>query len=363
MSNIVLWIIVIFSIIGGIDRLFNNRYGLGGKFEEGFKSMGGLAISMIGIISLAPVIAQLIMPILSFLSNLTGADPSVFTSSILAVDMGGYATSIEIAENQSIAQFTGLILASMMGATISFTVPIAINMISKEDFPYFAKGILAGIVTIPIGMLVGGMVMKIEYNTILLNLIPVIFLSIIIVIGLLKFQQKMIRIFTVLGKIIIIISTIGLLISILDFVLDIELIPNMISFEEGIIVVGKIGVILSGAYPLFNFIYKILDEKLSKISDRLGINEFSCLGIITSLANSVPMIGIYDKMDSRGKTINAAFAVSGAFTFGGQLGYISTVSKDMVTPFILAKLSAGISSIILASLLMVIEGKEKVNNI
>ncbi len=98
MSNIVLWIIVIFSIIGGIDRLFNNRYGLGEKFEEGFKSMGGLAISMIGIISLAPVMCQLIMPVLSSLSKLTGADPSVFTSSILAVDMGGYATSIEIAK-------------------------------------------------------------------------------------------------------------------------------------------------------------------------------------------------------------------------------------------------------------------------
>ena len=122
--------------------------------------MGGLAISMIGIISLAPVMCQLIMPVLSSLSKLTGADPSVFTSSILAVDMGGYATSIEIAKNQNIAQFTGLILASMMGATISFTIPIAINMISKEDFPYFAKGILAGIVTIPIGMLVGGTVME-----------------------------------------------------------------------------------------------------------------------------------------------------------------------------------------------------------
>ncbi len=359
MSNIVLWIIVIFSIIGGIDRLFNNRYGLGEKFEEGFKSMGGLAISMIGIISLAPVMCQLIMPVLSSLSKLTGADPSVFTSSILAVDMGGYATSIEIAKNQNIAQFTGLILASMMGATISFTIPIAINMISKEDFPYFAKGILAGIVTIPIGMLVGGTVMKIEYKDILLNLIPVIILSIIITIGLLKFEQKMIRIFTILGKVIVIISTIGFLISILDFVLGIELIPNMISFEDGIIIVGKIAVILSGAYPLLNFIYKIFDKRLSKISEKLGINEFSCMGLITSLANSVPMIGIYDKMDDKGKTINAAFAVSGAFTFGGQLGYISTVSKDMVTPFILAKLSAGISSIILANILMFLEGKEE----
>ena len=33
-----------------------------------------------------------------------------------------------------------------MGATISFTIPIAVNLISKEDFSYFAKGILIGIV-------------------------------------------------------------------------------------------------------------------------------------------------------------------------------------------------------------------------
>lgn len=359
MSNIVLWIIVIFSFVGGVDKLFNNRYGLGNKFEEGFKSMGGLAISMIGIISLAPVMAQFMLPLLSHLSKLTGADPSVFTSSILAVDMGGYATSVGVAKNLDVAKFTGLILASMMGTTISFTIPVAVNMISKEDFPYFAKGILAGIVTIPVGMLVGGIAMKIRYRDILLNIIPVVILSILIVIGLLKFQQKMIRIFTLLGKVIVIISTIGLLISILDFVVDRRFIPNMIPFEEGIIIVGKIGVILSGAYPLLGFIYKILDKKLSKISERLGINEFSCMGIITSLANSVPMIGIYDKMDNKGKTINAAFAVSGAFIFGGQLGYISTISKDMVTPFILAKLSAGISSIILSSLLIVLEEKER----
>ena len=360
MGDIVLYIMVLFSIIGGIDKLLNNRYGLGEKFEEGFKSMSGLALTMIGIISLSPVVSRLIVPILYFLSNITGADPSVFISSILAVDMGGYAISMEIAKNQEMAQFTGLILASMMGATVSFTIPVAINVVSKEDFPFFAKGILAGVVTIPVGMLVGGIAMGVAPNTIWLNLIPVIMLSIIIVVGLLKFQEKTIRIFNILGKAIIIISTIGLLISILDFVLDIKLIPNMTSFEEGLIIVGKIGVVLSGAYPLFYFITKKLNRNLSRASKRLGINQFSCLGILTSLANSIPMIGIYDKMDDKGKVINAAFAVSGAFTFGGQLGYVSGISQDIVTPFILAKLSAGLSGILLASLLIKVGEKEEI---
>lgn len=359
MADIVLYIMVLFSIIGGIDKLLNNKWGLGEKFEEGFKSMGGLALTMIGLISLAPIISQVIMPVLSPLSKLTGADPSVFISSILATDMGGYATSLQVAESEEIAQFIGLILGANMGATVSFTIPIAISMISKEDFPFFAQGILAGIVTIPVGMLVGGIAMNIPFNIIWVNLLPVIILSIFIVIGFLKFQEKIISIFNILGKIIVVISTIGLVTSILNFILDIKLIPNMIDFEEGIITIGKIGVILSGAYPLFYFISKKLNKNIGRIAKKTGINEFAVIGILTSLANSIPMIGIYDKMDDKGKVINGAFAVSGAFTFGGQLGYISSISKAMVKPFILAKLTAGISGILVAYLLINMKEKNK----
>ena len=35
---------------GGADRLLGNRFGLGEKFEEGFRLMGPIALSMVGII-------------------------------------------------------------------------------------------------------------------------------------------------------------------------------------------------------------------------------------------------------------------------------------------------------------------------
>ncbi|MCF6464525.1 ethanolamine utilization protein EutH [Clostridium sp. Cult2] len=351
-SNIVLFIMVLFSVLGGIDKLLDNRNGLGERFEEGFRSMGPLATTMIGIISLSPVISQLIMPILFPLSKLIGADPSVFISSILAADMGGYATSVEIAKSQEMAEYSGLILASIMGTTISFTIPVSLNLISKEDFPFFTKGILAGIVTIPIGMIIGGITMNIPMKDIWINLIPVIILSILIAIGLFKFQEQTIKIFNVLGRSILAISFIGLLFSIVDLVLGIKIIPNMAPFEEGIIIVGKIGVILSGAYPLFYVIHEKFHKKLNKISEKTGINQFALLGLLSSLANCVPMLAIYDKMDNKGKVINAAFAVSGAFVFGGQLGFVSGISQEAVTPFILAKLVAGLSGILLANLLI-----------
>ena len=45
-----------------------------------------------------------------------------------------------------------------MGATVVFTIPVALGIIEKEDRPYLAKGVLAGMVAIPFGCLVGGLV-------------------------------------------------------------------------------------------------------------------------------------------------------------------------------------------------------------
>lgn len=64
-------------------------------------------------------------------------------------------------------------------------------------------------------------------------------------------------------------------------------------FEEGIIIVGKISIILAGAYPMFYSIENKLSHKLNKISKKTGLNNFSILGILSSLANCVPMLAIY----------------------------------------------------------------------
>ncbi len=45
-------------MISGIDYILGNKFKLGEKFEEGIKSMGVLALSMIGIYSLAPIISN-----------------------------------------------------------------------------------------------------------------------------------------------------------------------------------------------------------------------------------------------------------------------------------------------------------------
>lgn len=355
-----LYIMVVFSIIGGIDKLLDNKYGLGVKFDEGFKAMGGLALTIIGIYSLSPVLARAVVPILNPLGQLLHTDPSVFISSILATDLGAYTASMEIANDPIVGNFNGLILGSMLGSTISFTIPIAINLISIKDYPFFTKGILAGIVTIPVGMIVSGLLMNVPLNHIISNMIPVIIFALILGWGLLKAQDKMIGIFSILGKIILLISTLGLLLSILDFSLGIKLIDGMISLEDGAILVLNISIILSGAYPLLYLVSRKLHRILRVIKNKYGLDEYSVLGLISSLASCIPMLGVYEKMNWKGKILNSAFAVSGAFTFGGQLGYISSVSPQSVNPFIIGKLAAGVAALGIGFLLIKIEKPKEV---
>ena len=138
MSDIILYIMVIFSIIGGIDKLLNNRFGLGEKFEESpSKNMGALSLSMIGIIGLAPVISQVLTPPSpKLVSNISGADPSVFISSILAIDLGGYVASAELAQCQQLAKLNGPTPGIHDGGYhILPTIPCSNKYDSQRPFP------------------------------------------------------------------------------------------------------------------------------------------------------------------------------------------------------------------------------------
>ena len=87
--EIIIWFMAGFALLGGMDRILGNRFGLGKEFEEGILAMGSLALAMIGIVSLAPVLAKLLNPIVVPVYAFLGADPAMFAGTILACDMGG----------------------------------------------------------------------------------------------------------------------------------------------------------------------------------------------------------------------------------------------------------------------------------
>lgn len=325
-----------------------NKWGLGEQFTNGFQTMGSLMLALVGIISLAPVIAGIITPIIAPIYGLVGADPASFANSILALDTGGYALATEMSQSEEAELFAWVFLGTMMGPTIIFTIPVGLRMVEKEDQQYFAKGILLGLITVPIGCLVGGLVAGISVLVIIQNLIPTIFMSIFISIGLWKFTQKMIAGFTVFAKCIEILAIVGLTAIAVETFTGFTLIPNMTPLIEGVEIVAMIAIFLAGAFPLVTFITLSCKRLLAKIGSLLGISETSTAGLLSSLAHNMVMLTMLKDMEPRAKVINVAFTVSAAFVFGAHLGFVAGVNKEVVFAMIVGKLVGGLSAIFLA---------------
>lgn len=350
-NDVIVYIMAIFMVLGALDKVIGNKFGLGEQFEEGFMAMGALTLAMVGAISLAPVLAKVLQPVIVPVFKALGADPSMFATSLLACDMGGYSLAKEMATNPQVGEFAGLILGSMMGPTIVFTIPVSLGIISKDDHKFLAKGVLAGIVTIPIGCLIGGLVAGLPFMLVIKNLVPIILFAIIIAIGLYAIPEKMIKGFIGFGKFITAVLTIGLAAIVLQTLTGIVVIPGMNPLSEGIKTVGDIAIILAGAYPLVHVITKVFSKPLMKIGGLLGMNDISAAGMIATLANNIPMFGMMKDMDERGKVINVAFAVSAAFVFGDHLGFAAGVNKSMIAAMIVGKLVGGITAVIVAMLM------------
>ncbi len=349
--EVIIWIMAVFAILGGLDRILGNRFGLGSSFEEGILAMGSLALAMVGIISLAPVLAGILKPVIVPVFELLGADAAMFAGTILACDMGGGSLAAEMTADPQAALLGGVLNGSMFGATIVFTIPVALGILQPEDRPLLAKGILCGIVTIPLGVFVGGLVAGFPLDMVARNILPIAIIAALIALGLWKWENAMIKGFTVFGKGVTIVITVGLAAAIFEALTGIALIPGMAPITDGFETVGAIAIVLAGAFPLVYAVTRLLEKPLLKLGGLLGINDTAAAGLIASLANSIATFGMVKDMDRRGKVVNIAFAVSAAFVFGDHLGYTAGFAPEMLLSVIAGKLVGGISAVAVAMLL------------
>ena len=401
LNQVILYIMMAFMVIGALDRILQqfggsesilgkiglravgkSISGAGNQFEEGFNAMGALALAMVGIIAIAPVLAKILSPVIVPIYTALGADPAMFATTLLANDMGGYFLAKEMATapdgsiNYGAWMYAGLILGAMMGPTIVFSIPVAVGIIDETDRPYLAAGVLAGIVTIPIGCIAGGIsamastvvvpgteqVIEFDLPLIFMNLIPVIIVSALIALGLWLIPQRMINGFSIFAKFLVAFITIGLMSAVLERTVGFALIPGMdpIFMVDGdqpgldmraIEVIGSIAIILLGAYPMVLLLTRWFEKPLLKMGSALHVNPTAATGLIATLANNIPMFQVMKDMDSRGKILCSAFAVSAAFTFGDHLGFTAANKPDMIMAVIIGKLVGGITAVLFAMLI------------
>jgi len=361
-NEIIMAVMAFFAVIGALDRIFGCRLGIGKEFEKGILTMGPLALSMIGVISLAPVLAEVLRPVIVPVYRFLGADPAMFAGTLLACDMGGGTLALALSEDINAAHLGGVLTGSMLGVNVVFTIPVAMGMVKAEDRPFAAKGMLCGILTVPVGVFFGGLAAGYPILMVLRNLTPIILMAILIALGLWKAERVMIRGFEWFGKGIIALITVGLTAALIERITDVLIIPGMAPIEEGFLMVGDIAIVLAGALPLVFLLAKALKKPLGAFGRRIGIGDVAVAGLVASLANSIAMFDMIKEMDDRGKVLNMAFACSAAFVFGDHLGYTAGFAPELIPALVVGKLAGGIAAVAVAWLLTK-EKKEKLQHV
>lgn len=349
--NILNAVIAVFALLGAADRMLDNRFGLGEEFERGFHLFGSLALSMIGMIVMVPLLADVMQPMLAFFHETLGIEPSILPTSLIANDMGGAALAVKVAADPALGMFNGLVVSCMMGGTIAFTIPVSLTAVRREQHRELLLGMLCGIVTIPLGCAAGGLAAGIPFPALMKNLMPLIVFSAVIAAGLIVCPELCARIFSVLGIVIKALITVGLALSILRYLTGIELIRGLTSLEDAAAVSLSCSIFLTGVLPMLALVSKVIKKPMRALGDRLSIDEHAVMGFVATLASSVTTFAMMDKMDKKGMLLNSAFAISAAFAFSDHLAFTMTFNSDYVAAVTVAKLVGGVTSVLLGCVL------------
>ncbi len=346
--NAITVVVLAFSVFGAIDCIIGNKIGVGKEFEKAFSLFCPMALTMLGMIVIAPAIGVWLTPLFEGFYKLFGIDPSIIPASLFANDMGGMTLSEAVCKTKDIGYYNAFIISSMMGCVISYTVPFSLGIVKKEQHKELFFGLLCGVVTVPIGSFVSGLILKINPLLLLLDLLPLIVIAISVGLMLVFIPKICIKCFSCFGFFMKLLAIVGLVCAIFTFLTKMEISPHFDTFENAALICANACVTLSGALPFMFIVSKLLSKPLGKMGSRIGVDGVSALAFLGSLVTNASTFGMMEKMNKRGVVLNAAFAVSASFTFGSHLAFTMAFDSSYVLPMMVGKIISGVFAVLLA---------------
>ena len=182
----------------------------------------------------------------------------------------------------------------------------------------------------------------------LMNLIPITVFSALIIIALIKAPNASIKTFSIIGKALIVVITIGLALGIFEFLTGKAIIGGLDPLMSGMTVVINASTIMTGAFPLISIVSRLFNKPLMAVGKKIGLDKMSVIGIVSSMATVATSYQFVSDMSKKGRIVNLAFSVSGAFVFAGHLAFTMSINPDYIFPVIVGKLVAGFTAIVVA---------------
>ena len=383
-GTIVVYIIMACAIAGCLASVIKPESELGQQFVAGIDSIGPIFLPTAGIMASAPYLTAFVSSVFGSAYSAVGADPAMAATTFIAVDMGGYQLADALAETRE-SWIMAMITGYMAGATIVFSIPVALKMLEKRDRKYLALGVMSGLLAIPIGVFVASAIIAVSHpivrevistnadatyqlalswGQIGVNLIPLIIVCVALAAGLKFKPDAMIKGFIVFGrvmesalKIVFVLVVVEYFTGVWSTLFGSFGFDPIIADEEDIFraleVSGAIGMMLCGAFPMVYLIRRYLAKPLAKIGGAVGLSSDATAGLLAGSANVLALFSMVKDLRAKDKVICMAFAVCCAFLFGDHLSFTANFQPNLIVVVLVGKLAAGICAIVFANLLAV----------
>jgi ethanolamine transporter len=303
---------------------------------------------MAGIICLTPVLSFLLRTGISPLFHRLGIDPAM-AGGIFAIDMGGYQLCMQVADDSFWGAYAGIIIGSMLGCTIMFTLPVGMGIIEKPDEPFFLRGMILGLIGIPFGLIAGGLLLGASLPHLLYELLPVLLFSVLLIAGLCRLPDRMVWIFQRFAAGMKLLITIGLIIGAVLYMTGLTS-PWITPLSDAMAVVSSICIVMLGSLPVSLFLQRILKRPLRALGKRIGLDDVAMTAIMIGTVSVIPALLLLKDTNRRGKIAVTAYLVSAASLMGAHIAFTAGTEPSMTGALILAKLTGGLAALLISAL-------------
>ena len=338
--NVFVILMLVFAALGLLDEILGGRLGFMPDFEKGLSTMGGLAMSTVGFYAIGISYVQSHAEAFAAAAEHMPFDPSLIVGCLLAPDMGAMGIAQKLAASASIAIFTGSMVSGGLGATVGYQLPVFLAAVKKEEIPELMRGFIFGLIMLPFGL---------TASELSVNMIPVLALCAVLIAAFLLIPAQTTRFLIILGNGIRILSFLFFGIAIFSVfvpryaVVDSALVTEMLDMVLRMVIVACGGLVVS------HIALDKLRRPIEAIGRFLGVNNESVVGLFLSCTQSLAMLPLFTKMDRRGRILNAAFSVAGAYVVGGQMAFVaSLIPPKALTAYMANKMISGILAVALA---------------